>query len=231
MDNEESAALKSYFTENDMTHQLAPPHCHRRNAAEHAIRTFNEHFVAGLASVDPYFVMHLWDILLSQAGITLNLMRTSRLYPQLSAAAHFHGQIDYNKTAFSPPGCKILAREKPSPRRIWAPHGQPGYSLGPAMHHYRCKNVYITSKSSERIVDTLELPPHNSPMPQLSSADRLIMAANDMADALKLPHPDVHFNTVEYDTIRTLTKLSAIFKRKYNKSPAQHLIDSPIKAA
>jgi hypothetical protein len=57
------------------------------------------------------------------------------------------------------------------------------------------------------------------------------MAANDMADALKHPHPDVPFNTVGEDTISALTTLAAIFKRKYNKIPAQHLIDSPIKAA
>jgi hypothetical protein len=59
MDNEASAALKKYFTEQNMTYQLVPPHCHRRNAAECAIRTFMEHFVVGLASVDPDFPMHL----------------------------------------------------------------------------------------------------------------------------------------------------------------------------
>jgi hypothetical protein len=68
-------------------------------------------------------------------------------------------------------------------------------------------------------------------MPQLSSADRLVTASNDMADALKHPHPDVPFNTVGEDTISALTALSSIFKRKYNHIPAQHLIDSPIKAA
>jgi hypothetical protein len=99
------------------------------------------------------------------------------------------------------------------------------------MHHYRCQNVYITSTASERIVDTLEFFPHNSPMPQLSSADRLIMAANDMEDALKHPHQYVPFNTVGEDIISALTILAAIFKRKCNKIPAQHLIDSPIKAA
>jgi hypothetical protein len=57
------------------------------------------------------------------------------------------------------------------------------------------------------------------------------MAATDMADALKHPHTDVPFNTVGDDTISALTALSVIFKRKYNNIPAQHLIDSPIKAA
>jgi hypothetical protein len=93
------------------------------------------------------------------------------------------------------------------------------------------KYIYIPSTASERIVDTLELFPHNSPMPQLSSTDRLIMAANDMTDALKHPHTDVPFNTDGYDTIKALTTLAAIFKNKCNKPPAPELIDSPIKAA
>jgi hypothetical protein len=64
--NKASAALKSYFTENDMEYQLVPLHCHRRNAAERAIKTFKEHFVAGLALVDHDFPLHLWDRLLPQ---------------------------------------------------------------------------------------------------------------------------------------------------------------------
>jgi hypothetical protein len=194
---------------------------------------FKEHFVAGLSSEDPDFPMHLWDRLLPQTEITLNLLRTSRMHPQLSAAAHFHGLIDYNKTVFAPPGCKLIAHEKPSQRQTWAPHAQPGYSLGPVMHHYICQNVYITSTASARIVDTLEFFPHNSPMPQLSSTERLLMAANDMTRALKHPHMDVPLNTVGDCTITALTNLSAIFQNKYNKPPAPEpeLIDSPNKAA
>jgi hypothetical protein len=117
LDNEASAALKNFFTVNDIAYQFMRPHCHRRNAAERAIRTFKENFVAGLSSVDPSFPMHLWDRLLPQAEITLNLLRTSQLHPQLSVAAHYHGLVDYNKTAFAPPGLKIIAHEKPVKRR------------------------------------------------------------------------------------------------------------------
>jgi hypothetical protein len=196
-----------------------PPHCHRRNAAERAIRTFKENFVAGLSSVYPTFPLHLWDILLPQAEITLNLLRTSRLHPQLSAAAHFHGLVDYNKTTFALPGCKLIAHEKPGKRRTWAPHGQHGYSVGPAMHHYRYQNVYISSTASERIVYTLEFFPHNYQMTQLSSTNRLIMAAKDMTDALQNPHPKVPFTRVGDDTISALAELAAIFKLKLRQTP------------
>jgi hypothetical protein len=208
-------------------HQLVPPHCHRRNAAERAIRTFKKHFVVGLSSVYPTFTLHLWYILLPQAEITLNLLRTSRLHPQLSAAAHFHGLVDYNKTAFAPPGCKIISHEKPGKRRTWAPHGQHGYSLCPAMHHYRCQNIYISSTATERIVDTLDFFPHNYQMPQLSSTDRLIMAAKDMTDALQNPHPEVPFAHVGDDTISALDELATIFKLKLRQTPPPMLPAAP----
>jgi hypothetical protein len=51
LDNEASTALKNFFTVNGITYKLVPPHCHWRNSAERAIRTFMEHFVAGLSSV------------------------------------------------------------------------------------------------------------------------------------------------------------------------------------
>jgi hypothetical protein len=229
LDNEASTALKNFFTANNIASQLVPPHCHRRNAAERAIRTFKEHCVSGISPVDPSSPMHLWDRLLPQAEITLNLLRTSRLHPQLSAAAHYHGLVDYNKTAFAPPGCKIIAHEKQVRRRTWAPHGQHGYSLGPAMHHYRCQNVYISTTASERIVDTLEYFPHNYQMPQLSSTDRLLMAAKDMTDAFRNPHPDAPFASVGDDTIAALSDLAAIFKLKLQQAPSPATQASPAK--
>jgi hypothetical protein len=164
---------------------------------------------------------------LATSGIPLSLLRTSRLHPQLSAAAHYHGLVDYNKTAFAPPGCKIIAHEKPGKCISWAPHGQHGYSLGTAMHHYRCQNVYISTTASERIVDTLEFFPHNYQMPQLLSTDRLLMAAKDMTDAFQNPHPDVPFASVGDDTKEALADLAAIFKLKLQQAPSPATPASP----
>jgi hypothetical protein len=142
------------------------------------------------------------------------------MHPQLSAAVHFHGLVDYNKTSFAPPGCKIISHEKPGKQRTWAPHGQHGYSLGPAMHHYRCQNVYILPTASERIVDTLQFFPYNYQMPHLSSTDRLLMAAKDMTDALQHPHPEVPFASIRDDTISALVDLAVIFKLKLRQTPS-----------
>jgi hypothetical protein len=159
----------------------------------------------------------VWDRLLPQAEITLNLLRASRLHPQLSAAAHFHGLVDYNKTYFAPPGCKIIAHEKPGKRRTWAPHGKHGYFLGPEMHHYRCQNVSISSTASERIVDTLELFPHNYQMSQLSSTDILIMAAKYMTDALQIRIRQCHSLTSGMTPSRHLLSWLKFSNSNYDK--------------
>jgi hypothetical protein len=97
------------------------------------------------------------------------------------------------------------------------------------MHHYRCQNVYISTTASERIMDTLEFFPHNYQMPQLSSTDRLLMAAKDMTDALQNPHPEVPFTSAGDDTIAALTDLVAIFKLKIQQTPSPATQAAPVK--
>jgi hypothetical protein len=91
--------------------------------------------------------------------------------------------------------------------------------------------MYISCTASERIVDTLNFFPHNLPMPQLSSTDRLIMAANDISNALKNPHPEVTFAQIGDDTIEALTKLAEMFKNKFQKVQTPGLSNAPAKAA
>ena len=87
LDNEASFELKQAINSQKIKFQLALPNIHRRNATERAIRTFKNHLIAGLASVDPDFPMHQWDQLIDQAVITLNFLRPARLNLSLSAYA------------------------------------------------------------------------------------------------------------------------------------------------
>ena len=138
LDNEAPAALKEYMRTHDIEFQLVPPNIHRRNKAEVAIRTFKAHFIAGLCSTHADFPMHLWDRLLPQATLTLNLLWTSNINPRLSAEAQLNGAFDYNKTPLAPPGTKVIVHEKTANRKTWDPHGVDGWYVGPAMEHYRC---------------------------------------------------------------------------------------------
>jgi hypothetical protein len=83
--------------------------------------------------------------------------------------------------------------------------------------------------TSERIVDTLQFFPHNYKMPQLSSTNRLLMAAKDMTDAFKNPHPEVQFASVGDDTISALADLAAIFKLKLQQTPPPAAQAAPTK--
>jgi hypothetical protein len=91
--------------------------------------------------------------------------------------------------------------------------------------------MYITLTASERIMDTLDVFPHNYPMTQISSTDRVLMAAHDTTDALKHPHPYVTFATIGDETITAPTTLAAILKNKFKKPLALEIIESPIRAA
>jgi hypothetical protein len=73
LDNEASKLLKTYLHQQDITFQLVPSYSHRRNSSERAISSFKDHLIAGLCSTDKSFPMHLWDRLLPQAVITLNM--------------------------------------------------------------------------------------------------------------------------------------------------------------
>jgi hypothetical protein len=71
--------------------------------------------------------------------------------------------------------------------------------------------------------------PHNYPMPQLSSTNRLLRAAQDMTDAFQNPHPAVPFANVGDDTITALADLAAIFKLKLHPTPSHAPRASPTK--
>jgi hypothetical protein len=53
MDNKASMAFQRAVATNKCKLQLVPPHVHRHNAAERAIRTFKDHFLAILAGTPP----------------------------------------------------------------------------------------------------------------------------------------------------------------------------------
>ena len=53
MYNEAVNELKQAIRKYKVSYQLTLPHIHRINAAERAIRTFKNHFLSCLASVDP----------------------------------------------------------------------------------------------------------------------------------------------------------------------------------
>jgi hypothetical protein len=221
LDNECSEALKQYMRKNKVDFQLVPPYDHRQNSAERAIGIWKDHFIAGLASLDPTFPMHLWCRLIDQCTQTLNLMRPSRINPRLSAEAQLNGAFDFNKTPLAPPGTKVLIHETPNRRRTWAVHGVDGWYLGGAPEHYRCYRVYATKTGAERIARTVEFFPHFGKMPQLSSADAAIRAAIALCLAIRNPSPASPLAPIGDAQMEAIQQLSDIFSVSVAPDSAQ----------
>ncbi len=184
LDNEASEAFKSEIRKN-CNLQLVPPDTHHRNLAERAIQTFKSHFIAILAGVDPSFPMNLWDRLIPQAVMTLNLLRQSKKNPSISAYQHVNGNFDYNKTPLAPLGCAVEMHESTNRRKSWDPHSLSGWYIGTSTEHYRCHKIFCKKTRSERISDTVFFQHRYITQPTVMPEDQIVKAVGDLSSALR----------------------------------------------
>ncbi len=222
LDNECSDILKNFLVnEQEMDLQKVPPHSHRRNKAERAIRTYKNSFIAMLCGTDPDFPLNMWDKLIPQQNIVINLRRTSRLNTHLSAYAQVLKPFDFNHTPLAPPGTKVLIHEKPSQRGSWDPHAVDGYYIGPALEHYQCYTVNVTSAKADRIADTLEWFPHYVKMPTSNNLDLLVATTSDILKALLNPPYNSPLGPLTDSEREVLKQFTTMFHSK-----AQHKSDT-----
>jgi hypothetical protein len=184
MDNEVSETMKNHIR-NNCKLELVPPGCHRRNAAKVAIRNFKTHFLSVLAGVAGDFPPSLWDRLLPQTEITLNLLRQSNATPTVSAYAHLNGPFDYNKMPLAPMGCAVQVNEKSKSRGTWAYHSVDGWYLSTSPDHYRTHMCHIKFTQSNQLSDTVHIKHKNITNPSLTHADKIMKAIADLANVLK----------------------------------------------
>jgi len=186
LDNECSDMFRVLCKALQIVIEKAPPGQHRTNAAERAIRTWKNHFIAVLCTTHKDFPLQLWDELIEQGEITLNLMRSCRRDPTISAYEAIRGPFDINKTPIAPAGTRVAIHVKPIARASWDTHGVDGFYLGPAMEHYRCYRCWSVPTAAIRITDTVAWHPERLQMPGTSPIEVLSAAITDIAEALKL---------------------------------------------
>jgi hypothetical protein len=80
-----------------------------------------------------------------QANVTLNLLRSSRRQPRLSAYTCLNGIYAFNKSPLALPGTPVIVHVTPNQRTNMAPHGVDGWYAGPSTEHYHCHKYYILS--------------------------------------------------------------------------------------
>ena len=189
LDNEISKSLTNAFERHKVQYQLVPPQNKGRNAAERAIQTWEDHFLSGIASVDPAFPSAEWGRLMLQGVLTLNLLRNARCNPKLSAWAYLFGNFNYNKTPLAPPGMKILIHNKTDKEESWGMRSTEGFYVGSDLSHYRCITGFKADSRREVVTDPVTFIPHKIPVPSMNINDCLHQALDDILDILHHP-PD-----------------------------------------
>jgi hypothetical protein len=219
LDNECPAGVKHFLESQTTQFQRVPAHNHRRNAAGRASRTFKAHFITGLCSTDPDFPLCLWDELLPQAELTLNLLRGSRLNPRISAWNALQDVYDFHAHPLGPPGCKVVILDPPNHRASWDAHGKEGWYVGPSMEHYCVYRICVKDTKRIWFSERLQWFPRHVTMPALSTHAQLEAAIHDLAAIIRRwpSHPPLEIGTDSL--LRTLRDTLEILTGKMTTDP------------
>jgi hypothetical protein len=94
---------------------------------------------------------------------------------------------------------------------LFADHGVIGWSIGPAMNHYRHWTFYIPKTRGTRVSDTVVFLPEKYTMPATASSDRATAAIEELTEALKNPSaakPFLNTGNKLNEAIAALTEMS-----------------------
>ena len=131
--------------------------------------------------------MHLWDRILNQTLITLNLIYSSHINPFLSVHVHLQGMFNLNQTPIAPPSMQVKIHKRPLAHAFWNTHLVYGLYIGPAREHYWCYQVWVSKTNSKHTSDTLAWFPTQVTILDPSSSYRAINAAKTLTDFLRRP--------------------------------------------
>jgi hypothetical protein len=177
--------METYLQKEKIFIQYVPPHNHRANKAERAIRDVKNHIISCLSTTHASFPLDLWDDILPHVHLTLNLLRPFAPDPTISAyQGIYHVPYDFLAHPISPFGTSVLIYDSPTTRQSWASHGTPGYYLGPALKHYRSYHVVTTASRTYRITDTLAWYPAPLKLPGSSPLELLLSSVDHLTTSL-----------------------------------------------
>ena len=163
------------------------PKCPSLQCCQTGHTTFKDHFLAVLAGAAPSFPADRWDLLLPHAELTLNLLRSSRCNPAISAWHDLFGAFNFDATPLGPGGCSVHIHNKAMTRRSWDYRSHNGFYVGPALQHYRCYRVLNKESRAVAITDAVKFRHHYLPTPDLTAEDKIIDALQQLRLANRMP--------------------------------------------
>ena len=127
----------------------------------------------------------MWDNLLLQTELTINLLRQATLNPRMSAWEYYNGAFDYTATPLVPIGYKIMIHTTSNKRKYWDQRGREGFSVGPALKHYHYIQAIDSKTKSLIITDTAEYLHKYLTQPHIIAEDRMTHAIQFLTSAIK----------------------------------------------
>ena len=144
LDNKCSEEYKQAIADNGMEHELVPKGQHRRNIAEKAIQTWKAHAIGVFSGMSNKCPLAIWDLLLQQIDMQVNLLRQSNVAPKISAWAQMHGDHNFNRHPLAPLGIESHIYVPPDKQKTWAVKSHKGFYVGTSTEHYRYYKAYCT---------------------------------------------------------------------------------------
>ena len=134
LDNECSTEFKQAIKENYLEYELVPKGQHRRNFAEQALPTWKSHTIVALSGVADNFPLGLWDKLLPQLDMQVNLLRFSNVNSKVCSWTVLNGAHDFNWQPLATLGVEIQMLENPDKIKTWGVRSNPGYFVRVFQH-------------------------------------------------------------------------------------------------
>ena len=142
--------------------------------------------------------------------MTLNMLRTCRQDPTISAYEALNGKFDYNKTPMAPLGSPAVIYDNPTTRNNFASHFTDAIYVEPSMIHYRNRKYWVPSTHKMRISSSTRIYPDHCKIPTISEADKILIAASDLVTSMKAAVPNTKKEKLRYG--KALQDLTAIIK-------------------
>ena len=185
LNNEASPEYKRAIKEKwNANYQLVTPNTHQINAAERDICMFKDHFISILAGFAPDLPRNLWNLLLPQTELILNLIRQVTLEPSISTWSYFHGPFNYDATPIGALVCDIIAHKKTGTRHWWDFCGAAGWNVGVALQHYRCHTIVTKATRAAQVSNTVQFRHHHLTQTTVTPMDRIVHGMTTLICAL-----------------------------------------------
>ena len=113
LDNECSTEFKQAINKNELEYELVPNGKHRRNISERALQTWKSHTIGTLSGITDNFHLGLWDELLPQLDMQVNLLQLSNVNQKVSSWTVLNGTHYFNRHPLAPLSVEIQILENP----------------------------------------------------------------------------------------------------------------------